>query len=191
MFRVGLASWSCAVLLMVSACMDEGVSERAERCEAICSKFVLCDNRNDAGRCQRSCEAEAYWSDAYWEQRQRCVESQSCNMLPSSFDQLVGHQGLDTCILTGLRQIELTRVQARVCTSMATKFERCDSSLDADVLESQCTRDTVRQLSASYLEDSEECIIRRCGQIQPCLDSLAEDYFEAKIRIYEGSLNVD
>lgn len=171
---------------------DEG-SVRKQQCERFCEQLEKCDDRTDVLDCQKHCAADEVRSDDYFKARASCAEDDACNQWSSEVDS----QGDDTCtgsdchlracIDRKLADVELTDEQERACSSMATGLVNCDAKLDRNAINAECQRITPA-LSADYVDESQRCVESLCGDIQACLDKLANRE-GTELRVFSGMVS--
>ena len=170
-----------AGMVFSSAC-DRGSASGAQRrqCERFCDALEKCDDTTDVLDCRDHCEANEVRSEAYFQARADCGETLSCNLWVGEVDSqgadtCAGGCDLNECVDRTLSKKKPTMEQTQACRSVATKLNACDSSLDADDVQDEC-EGALPGLSVRYVEESQSCIERLCGQIEDCLDDLADDY---------------
>jgi hypothetical protein len=168
------------VLGVTTIACDEGQSAREKACEAICDRFESCDDATDVADCQDECVAESFRSDRYFETREECAQSLSCN-------RLVDQSELDDCVGDALRNDKVSAETENICEGLANTLADCDDAIDGDEVVAACLEIAIT-LSATYLAESDECGRARCAEVVACLDDLADDY-DTDVKLFSGSFD--
>jgi hypothetical protein len=179
--------------LTAIAC-DRGDSgaKHTTQCARFCAALEKCDDATDVQDCEDGCTADQVHSDAYFKARADCGEKLSCNVWASEVDsqgapRCEGDCDLVDCVDDVLAKVKLSQPEVQACTSVSTKLDACDPSLDEDESQRSCTRATPL-LSRLYLDESQLCVEQKCSEINGCLDDLADEY-GTELRLFSGKLS--
>lgn len=164
---------------MTGAC-DEGASARQRACEAICDRYESCDDGTDVADCQDDCVAQSFRSDRYFETREDCAQSLSCNRLEDESE-------LDDCVGDALRNDKVSDDTESICEGLGNKLADCGDAIDAEQVATDCRKIAIT-LSPTYLAESDECGRARCADVIACFDDLADDY-DTDVKLYDGGLD--
>jgi hypothetical protein len=185
------ATLLAAALLVCSGCDRSESSTQTTQCARFCEALEKCDDETDLADCQDHCQEDEVHSAAYFRARADCGARLSCNLWATEVDR----QGdalcetecdLNDCVDNAMADIEPTDAQEEVCSSIGTKVNACDPSLEVDKTERACLR-TTPVLSDQYLADSERCVDSQCGDINQCLDDLADEY-STDLKLFSESI---
>ncbi len=178
--------------LLASACDDGTVSSSAS-CREYCAKLELCDDTTDQSGCEQICNAQKVRSEQYLSIRAKCTDKLSCNVWQGE----VGLMGedicasgakcqLNQCIDNGLYDVPTSSEQTSYCSTVSSKLNACDRTLDVMTLSMHCL-DIVATLSQAYLAEMSSCIESECTLVLSCLKRAA-DRFDTDLTMYPGSL---
>lgn len=165
-----------------AGCDDGSLGARSGSCRDYCAKLELCDDRTDQAGCEARCEQQRVRSEEYIEVRATCVQSRSCN----TFSGELGGMGEDlcrgdpSCVVNDCTNDEIalrarTTAEESYCSTLASKLNACDRSVEPAVLAGRCL-EIMPTLSSEYLELVEGCVQGDCSQVQTCLRSVADRY---------------
>ena len=181
-----------AVALVGSACdRADDASAQATHCARFCEALERCDDGTDLADCEDHCEADEVRSDAYFRARADCGEKLSCNLWMTEVDNqgdptCQGECNLSECVDDTLAKIEPSQEEEQVCSSIGTKINACDPTLETRSTMRGCVR-TTPLLSPAYLAESKLCLERECAEINTCLGELADEY-GTELRLFSGAL---
>jgi len=195
-FRLLVPGFSAAGLLVTTLVMagcdrGDGGSVQATQCARYCAALEKCDDGTDLADCEDHCKADEVHSDAYFRAQAQCGEELSCNLWVTEVDNqgapiCKGECKLNDCVDDALAKVEPSDEQEQVCSSIGSKLNACDPALESRSTARGCARAT-SLLSASYVEESKLCLERDCGEINSCLDELADEY-GTELRLFSGTL---
>lgn len=163
-------------------CDGGGLGGRSVSCRDYCAKLELCDDRTDQAGCEEHCDQQRVRSEEYLEVRASCVQSRSCNI----FSGELGPMGEDlcrgdtSCVVNDCTNDAIalrarTTAEESYCSTLASKLNACDRSVEPPVLTGRCL-ELMPTLSSEYLELVEGCVQGDCSQVQSCLRSVADRY---------------
>lgn len=179
--------FALGALVFTTLACDDGDTDsvRSLKCDEICAHYEMCDDGTDETGCQDRCKAETFRSDTYFEVKAECATDLTCNRLEDQDDS----QDLTDCIRRTFRDQDANDDVQNLCTSLGNKLSDCDSSLEREVVSSQCEPVAIT-LSEEYLSASQSCANEICANVESCLENLADDY-ATRVKVYDGEIDLD
>jgi hypothetical protein len=185
--------WSAglAAVLILACDKSDDTSAQSKECERFCAQLERCDDGTDLLDCRKHCEADEVRSETFFHVRADCAQMLSCNLWVDEVDSqgdsvCSGECDLGQCVDRKLLDEKLSDEQQHSCTLLGSMVDACDPSYDATQVARDCEQISPL-LSEKYREDSEDCVISGCGEIERCLDDLAERY-ETDLKVFSGSI---
>ncbi len=165
-------------------CDRESDSVRVVECQKVCDKRDMCIRDTDVVDCHKRCEDQEFRSDLYYQAKATCVSDGTfaCDEWAQELD----NRGedlcrgedcvLDGCVQRALAREKVSKEQAAYCDELSNRLvARCDSKLGLGALEKRC-KDTLREVSQAYAQDTRDCVLGGCGEAGECLEDLAVRY---------------
>ncbi len=176
--------WAGLVFALLGCDRGDSDSVRVAECQKVCDQRDMCIRDTDVADCHKRCEDQDYRSDLYYQLKATCVldGTLACDEWAAELD----NRGedlcrgdacvLDGCVRRALARGKVTPQEASYCDELSNRLvARCNVKPGLDALDKHC-RNTLREVSDVYAQDTRDCVYGECSEVKECLDDLAVRY---------------